>query len=477
MSASRLTWRDEDRTFTVCALCRMAVRVYRNRDRLSVHCFGGCREAEVRESLDVGRILAELGVPAGTNGDAPSSGTSDRYEHRVLDVAALLAAPDEPIPWRCEGIAADGYLTVLAGRGGEGKSWMALALACGVARGRPTAGIRCEQGTALIFDAENGPKLIARRLRAAQVSADLAVQPVDAGGLRFSQDLDWMREMIEREGASLVVFDSLRVLSSGAKESDADEMEPIITRLKQLARDTGAAVVLIHHRGKSEVNDYRGSSVILDQTDMLFTLGRVPGDPDGRHRRKLTTVKCRIDEEPEPRWTRIEADRARGLVTVDEADPYESEGGGRPRDGLREQVLDQLTGTPQLQARIAAGLGRDKSDQTVRRVLRDLKDEGLAERRAEGWVKGGCHPDHLGSDNPDNPPEKGFLEPREGLSLEPDPDRPLETDYRAAVRRSEGTTGAEARVNGSAPEAAEAFIQRAHEVFPGSYEMPRNGRA
>lgn len=452
MSAAPLTKRDGDRTVMTCALCDQAARVARHGDRLHVHCFGGCAEVDVLESLDVGRILAELTTPTAV-GNGPSTGKSDRYAARVLDVAALLAAPDEPIPWRCEGIAADGYLTVLAGRGGEGKSWMALALACGVARGRPAAGIRCEQGVALIFDAENGPKLIARRLRAAQVSADLAVQPVDAGGLRFSHDLDWMREVIEREGASLVVFDSLRVLSTGAKESDADEMEPIITRLKQLARDTGAAVVLIPHRGKSELNDYRGSSVILDQTDMLFTLGRVPGDPDGRHRRKLTTIKCRIDEEPEPRWVRIEADRARGLVTVDEADPYESEGGGRPRDGLRQQVLDQLTATPQPQARIAAGLGRDKSDQTVRRVLRDLGAEGLAERRDDGWAKGGGHPDHLGSDHPDHPhgnmlpgAERGAvteLTPDNGPGPSTAADRPATAEEDAEIDRLREKFGGE----------------------------------
>lgn len=371
------------------------------------------------QSADVDRIAAA----AGTNGAPPAKHTN-RYAGRVLDVGALLATPDEPLPWRCEGLAADGFLTVLAGRGGEGKSLMALALACGVARGKPAAGIPCRQGRALVFDAENGPKLIARRLRAAQVGPDLAVQPVDAGGLRFAEDLPWMRQTIEAERADLVVFDSLRVLSSGVKESDADEMEPIITRLKQLARDTGAAVVLIHHRGKSELNEYRGSSVILDQGDLLFTFGRVPGDPDGRHRRKITTVKCRIEEEPEPAWVRIEADRSRGLVTIDAAEPYESEGGGRPRDGLRERVLDQLTGISQPRARIATQLERDKSDQTIRRVLGDLEAEGLAEQRSDGWARGGGHPDHLGSDHPDHPPENGSVERKEGWSPELTPDHP-----------------------------------------------------
>ena len=69
---------------------------------------------------------AESRVHASTNGHRPSA--PDRYCDRLLDVPALLAAPDEPIPWRAVrwDFAADGSLTVLAGRGGEGKSWLAL---------------------------------------------------------------------------------------------------------------------------------------------------------------------------------------------------------------------------------------------------------------------------------------------------------------------------------------------------------------
>ena len=197
----------------------------------------------------IARTEADLRRQAQSNG---AGREGDRYAGRILDVGEMLAQPEEPIPWRCENLAADGYLSVLAGRGGEGKSWLALALACGVARGEPAAGIPCARGRAVIFDAENGPKLTIRRFRAAAVTPSLAVQPVDAGGLRVTTDLPWFRKVVEDLGANLVVFDSLRVLSSGSKESDGDEMEPIVTALKQFARETGAAVILVHHRGKNE---------------------------------------------------------------------------------------------------------------------------------------------------------------------------------------------------------------------------------
>ncbi len=366
---------------------------------------------------DVDRGLDALGYDEhGNYSPPPDAGVpkASRYADRVLDMRELLAAPDEPLPWRCHNLACDGFLTVIAGKGGEGKSWLALALAAGVARGERAAGIACTKGRALLFDAENGPRTITKRFRNAQVGHDLAVQPVESGGLTILRDLEWFRSTIAEHRADLVVFDSLRVLSSGVKENDSDAMEPVITALKEMARSTGAAVVLIHHRGRSDASDYRGSSVIQDQTDIMFRLGRVNGDPDGaRGRRKLSTVKMRIEEEPAPRWVQIVADRSRGLVTVDEAEPYEEEHEERPRDSLRGQVLGVLTGISQSGARIATTLGRSKTDGTVRRVLEDLAADGLAEKRPDGWGVASHNSYRVG--NPGNPHENGSGKPNIGL--------------------------------------------------------------
>jgi AAA domain-containing protein len=369
------------------------------RDLLSCDC-GACDNGVIYDGPNVGvcahavdRAKRHLRTVDAKEGDRP-----DRYAGRILDVAAMLAAPQEPIPWRCDGFAADGYLTVLAGRGKEGKTWLAMALAYSVALGRTTAGIPCAKGRAVIFDAENGPRLIKDRFHKLGMTGDMAVQPVDCGGLRVTQDLHWFRQVIEERRANLAVFDSLRILSSGSKENDGDAMEPIITAFKQLARDTGAAIILVHHRGKSETNEYRGTSVILDQTDMLFRLGRVNGDPD-KHRRKLETVGCRIAEEPDPRWLTIEADRTRGLVFVNEAEPFEQEDRERRRDTLREDILRALDGERMTGAAIAKALGRDKTDGTIRRVLRDLEGEGLIDRDSGGLWGRVANADPLGFGN------------------------------------------------------------------------------
>jgi 5S rRNA maturation endonuclease (ribonuclease M5) len=373
------------------------------------------RGKDVAELIELGgSIPDDLRELAAGGGTEVGQRSGDRYSGRIIDVPALLAEPDVPIPWRCEGFAADGLLTVLAGRGGEGKSWFGLALSRGVALGQNAAGIPCTKGRAIIFDAENGRKLIARRFRAAAMIADIHVQPVEADGLLIQRDLDWFKSVIVEQKAHFAVFDSLRVLSSGTKESDSDEMEPIITAMKGLARETGVAILLIHHRGKSELSEFRGSSVIRDQTDMLYTLGRVQGDPESRTRRKITTIKCRIEEEREPRWVQIESDR--GLLSINEAEPYDGDGPSRPRDSLRRDVLNHLGGIARSGRSIARTL--DRNEATVRRVLHDLEADELIERRDDGWVRHRDAP--VGGDAPDAPTENGSVEPNKGASAIPE---------------------------------------------------------
>jgi putative DNA primase/helicase len=348
------------------------------------------RGKDIAAHLEAGGSIAEL-VEVPLSGEV--SGVSrigvdtdtPRYAGRRLDMAAILAEPDQPLPWRCRGVAADGYLTTIAGRGGEGKSWVTLALAHGVHAGRVVAGIPCTKGKAIMFDAENGAELIKRRFRAAGISAG-SVQPYDVDGLHIVKDLDWFRSEVESEDANLVVFDSFRILSSGADENNTEEVEPIMSALRRLARETGAAIILVHHRGRDESSSYRGSSAIRDGTDLLFKLGRVKEDPEARHRRFLETVKCRIDEEPETSWLRIESDRTVGSVYVGEAEPYEGgTGGATVRAELAEELSELLDDEPRTMASLARELGRDPKDATVRRALKVLEEGGRARRTEDGW--------------------------------------------------------------------------------------------
>jgi hypothetical protein len=309
--------------------------------------------------------------------DAPDA--TSRYEGRRYDFARLIAdAATEP-PWRVREVLADGHLTVLAALGGEGKTWGGLGFAGGVAHGSTVAGLQCAQGRAVILDAENGPYVLGARLGGLEpgLPAD-RVAIYDAAGLRLSDAADraWMLAVIRDEGADLVVLDSLRTLAPDVAENDSDEMAPVIVGAKQLARDGGAAVLLLHHRGHDRTRDYRGSTAIRDQADLLFVLERDDRDPERRWRRRLRCAKSRIAPEPDDRWLGIRSHRGRTHLT-EAAPPEPPERATAARDELADRILDHLAGHgPTRRADLARALGRSPKDGTIRRAIYRLVDAG-----------------------------------------------------------------------------------------------------
>jgi hypothetical protein len=321
---------------------------------------------------------------------------------RKLDVGLWTEGDPPPVPWRVEGVVADGYVTILAGRAGDSKSWLALAWAIGVTCGATIAGCECEVGRSLIVDAENGEHTLWRRYQIARgPKVGVAVYDGDGLNLAIPEHTGWLAEIVREEGARFVVLDGLRTLAPGMEENNGDSVAPVMANVRRLARTTQAGVTLLHHRGK-DLAGYRGHSALRDQTDNLFILERDRRDPENRTRRLLHADpardgKMRLGPEPDDRWLYV--DPSGGFLSVDVADPP---AGAEPAptadELLAEDVLDTLREAqePMSRAAVARALDRDKSDGTVRRTLDLLGADRRAERTSKGWVaKVANHPsDH-----------------------------------------------------------------------------------
>lgn len=332
-------------------------------------------------SAEEASFLAALdGAPA------PVSDTqTDDAPARKLDIPALLARPDEPIPYRLDKFVADGLVTVLAGHGGEGKSLLAAGAAIAVAAGGTLAGITCSQGATLIFDAEQGERLIAQRLKLAG-APPRGLTIYEATGLNLAQHADWIVSTIHAEQAQLVIFDSLRTLAPGMAENDGDTVLPVTAALHSIARTTQAAVLVLHHRPKHGPG-YRGSSVLRDQVDALFVLGRDPQDPERKTRRYLhcdpaRDGKMRFDREPDERWLHI--DIHNGQLTLTQADPYTANSHDATRtDDCADAILEAIGDRRLKRSAIALAIDRQPSDGTVGRALKKLTTDGLLTRHPE----------------------------------------------------------------------------------------------
>ena len=265
--------------------------------------------------------------------EAPAGGA----KLRELDIAAMLETDPPPVPYLAEPLLVRRCLTMLAGREGQGKSWVALALAIAGGHGAPVVGIDCRRGLTLYVDGENGEHEAHRRLQHARGAQARYLTYVEASGFHLQRDLYELRALVERHEPDLVVLDSFRALWPDGDENDSAADEPVRRAVTLLARRTGAAVLLLHHAGKAGL-EYRGSTAIGGAVELGFTLRRHEEDPDARQRREIVCWKSRPATEPEPLWLRLEHDAARcGLA---EAEPFDGVPSVRPapvRDALVER--------------------------------------------------------------------------------------------------------------------------------------------
>jgi KaiC/GvpD/RAD55 family RecA-like ATPase len=302
--------------------------------------------------------------------------------HRC-DVAAMLGSEPEPVDRLIEGVVARGTLTLLAGREKEGKSLLSMAFAgCGVTGGGSIAGIPVEPLRVLVIDAENGERELHRRLRSLGLGPDHSerIEVYEAHGHDLRRNLGEVEALLIELAPDLVVLDSWRSLWGG-DENDSGEVARCLDPLRDMIRKRDCGGVLIHHMRKQ--GGYRGSSAIGASVENVLELSRDEEDDD-RRRRRLRNPSCRYEQEANDRWLRIEADRERGLLLVDEAEPF------RPtmakRDDAAADLLAELNGQPLSWSEWATSAGLDPKNGTARRARDGLFEAGSVVRDGDKWT-------------------------------------------------------------------------------------------
>jgi hypothetical protein len=296
---------------------------------------------------------------------------------RIVDMREAIRLGNQPLPYRFGLIAVDGFVTVLAGRRGENKSWLAQFACHAVHRDETTWPFAHRAGRALYLDAEGGLRLMGRRFVQTGMDEDAFVV-ADGTGLHLPRDIDEVGELVEHVSANLLVLDTLRRLAPKMRENDSDDAAPVMAALAGLSRKTNCAVVTIHHRSiKWGAADTRGSSAIEDQADIVFVLEKVEGDPDMATRRRLRCTKMRVDREPGPLWLQFK--KTAGFMTMSEAEPFERSA-DEPRahealaDRIREMAGEVNGGMSP--ADLAKRLGCDREGRPFKDAVRLLIESG-----------------------------------------------------------------------------------------------------
>jgi hypothetical protein len=312
------------------------------------------------------------------------SGVGEETNFRPVKAADLLVQEPEPMDWVWEPFLAVGTLNLLVSYMKVGKSTFAYPLAIAIAQGKPFLGYPTTQGGVLILAVEEHPRDVKRRLRRFGLRTEDPVY-VHQGRLDNSPETyKALRNFITANNVKVVILDTLPRFWSIANENDNAEVIREVSPLLELARETGAVVILLHHERKSGGEDgrsIRGGSALFAIVDQALTLDRRQG---GEKTHRVLRTMGRYDETPAELVLELDGDEYRKLGVPQDLDRRAKE--KKVWTSLSEEGRDVPT--------VAQKAGLPESE--TRKVLETLGDRIIREGMGR---KGDPYTYRLGSPN------------------------------------------------------------------------------
>lgn len=194
-----------------------------------------------------------------------------RRHYQPLD----LFQPVPPVNWIVENVVVGGEATLLIADGGAGKSFFALAMSLAVAGGEPFIGCDVQQGRVIYCDEEGSPDLALQRLKqlGATQEQKANIDYLNFAGVDMVRHPEKLIEDAKLVQPALVVIDSHAKVTRVGEENSNNEMgKAWDDGFLKLARDTKAAVLVIHHTNGQ--NDSRGASQIRNSADQVLTMSK-----------------------------------------------------------------------------------------------------------------------------------------------------------------------------------------------------------
>lgn len=251
----------------------------------------------------------------------------------IKTIHQILTTPADALSWIYEPWLGAGEMVVLAGEPGLGKSWVALDLAIRAGLGKPFAGIAykpADKFRVLYVDEENNYRLIRHRIGKIIDGLDIGFYDIDPSrfsvhysienGINFDDpdSLAKLQTVCQQLQPNLIVLDSLVRVHRRDENSNADMSALIGGTIKPMARQVGAACLIIHHLakpGKDRPSEdihhrIRGASDIMGVADQVWGLQRKD------ECLILSHLKCRMDRQASSLELTIEDTHAGNGVVI-----------------------------------------------------------------------------------------------------------------------------------------------------------------
>ena len=220
------------------------------------------------------------------------SGPPEGRPWPLASMAELLAEPEESEDWLVEGIVPCGGLTMVSADPKVGKSTATRCLAVAIATGRPWLGRNTTRGPVLGLCLEDKPSVVRRHFAAMSAPSDNSIHCY-INRMPPSDATAQLRAWVDAFNPRLVVIDPLFRFLRVDDVSDYGRVSRAFDPLIDIARHSGAALVLTHHHRKSagaHGNEMLGSQAIFGSVDNAVFLYR-----EGDRRSMRTQVRIGED--------------------------------------------------------------------------------------------------------------------------------------------------------------------------------------
>ena len=221
----------------------------------------------------------------------------ERTPSRLLSLPDLSASDAPPFTWWIPGWLSP-HPTLLSGRGGVGKSLLALQLAMSLAAGKPLLGGSCERRKVLYWACEDDVDEIHRRLKAiaehmeidladldgwlyidARLGLDNTLLTTEFGRPVWTSQIETLRVQLNELQIDVLILDNLAHVFT-ASENDRSAVTMFTSGICGLVTDRPWCPILIGHVAKSQGSEYAGSTAWENAVRMRWFLGRTL--PDAR---------------------------------------------------------------------------------------------------------------------------------------------------------------------------------------------------
>jgi hypothetical protein len=213
------------------------------------------RDDPLVRKTDAMRVLTD-GAGAGEVRKAQPEADS-RFNFTSLE--SLFAEPEERLSWVLDGILPAGGLGQLNGKPKAGKSTFVRCLALAVARGEMFLGRATVKGAVLYIALEEKRSEVKKHFQALEASGNepilVHVDRAPANAVLAAQ------RAIEQYNPTLVIVDPLLKFARVKDANDYAQVTYALEPVLELARKSGAHVLLVHHAGKADKSDPVDSGV------------------------------------------------------------------------------------------------------------------------------------------------------------------------------------------------------------------------